>query len=308
MSKFLFLIGSFGFFTLIIAGLLHYLLRSRLRVERRLLPLIGVEEPADLTPVQTEEKSLRERVIQPIWFALRRTLSDQMPSKATMALEKRLQEAGSPFQWTAVDYRLIQFILFGVLLVGSLAFFTYTNDSMGKVMIYSFLTAALGFFYPFLYIVDKRKQRILAIEKSLSDFFDMVGVSLEAGMGLDGALYKVSKRMEGPLSKEILQALDEMKLGKSRRDAFTSLRDRVPSEPFQSVMSALIQADQFGIGMTKVLRAQTRRLREQRRQAAREKAMKAPIKMMIPMVLLIFPTLFIVILGPIIVQVITQLF
>ena len=96
-----------------------------------------------------------------------------------------------------------------------------------------------------------------------------------------------------------------MKLGKSRREAFSDLRYRVPSDQFQSIMSSLIQADQLGIGMAKILKQLTVRIREHQRELAREQAMKAPIKMMFPMVLFIFPSLFIVLLGPLVIYLIT---
>ncbi|MFK4998197.1 type II secretion system F family protein [Bacillus sp. N9] len=140
----------------------------------------------------------------------------------------------------------------------------------------------------------------------MPDYFDMVNLLLEAGMGLDMAIANVSKQTNGPLADEFIYALEDMKLGKSRREAFYDLRKRVPSDSFQSVINALIQADQLGIGMAKVLGNLTNRIREQRREAAREQAMKAPVKMLFPMIIFIFPSLFIVILGPMMIRIMTE--
>ena len=115
-----------------------------------------------------------------------------------------------------------------------------------------------------------------------------------------------ANKLKGPLSDEFTLTLEDMKLGKSRREAFYDLRKRVPSDSFQSVINALIQADQLGIGMAKVLGNLTTRIREQQREAAREQAMKAPVKMLFPMIIFIFPSLFIVILGPMAIKLITE--
>lgn len=165
--------------------------------------------------------------------------------------------------------------------------------------------AFLGFRYPMFYLAKKRTLRIKEINKQMPDFFDMVNLLLEAGVGLDSAISNVCQKKKGPLSEEFQQALEDMKLGKSRREAFYELRKRVPSDMFQSVIMAIIQADQLGIGMAKVLKNLTIRIREQRREARREQAMKAPIKMLFPMVFFIFPAIFIVILGPLVITILT---
>ena len=142
----------------------------------------------------------------------------------------------------------------------------------------------------------------------MPDFFDIVNLSIEAGMGLDAALLKVCKQTKGPLSDEFLQTLEDMSLGKSRREAFSDLRERVPVHQFQSIITSLIQADMLGVGMAKVIRSLTDRIREQRTQFAREKAMKAPVKMVFPMLLFIFPAMFIVMLGPLVIYLIQTVF
>lgn len=306
MAALVFAGASIGFFTFLAVGILTHLFKGKMQIERRVASLLtGEAQPAEQKS-EDSELSFQERVIRPIWQKLRQRVSASMPRGSVERLEKKLLDAGNPFGFSAVDYRLVQgilsFVLAGCFLILFLA------EGIGKGIAAGILAGGFGLFYTHLFLIDKKKQRVAAIDKVMPDFFDMVTISLEAGMGVDAAISKVCRQMEGPLSQEFHYAQEQMKLGKSRKEAFSELRERIPSELFQSVITALIQADQFGIGMAKVLRAQTRRIREQRRQAAREKAMKAPVKMLIPMVLFIFPVLFVVILGPLIVKAVTQWF
>jgi tight adherence protein C len=309
----IFLAAVFLFVVFFSAALLLSIYQGRIQVKNRLQMYLfdrADERAVELAISEWQQEktklSLRQRLLVPLWTQFRSLMLGKMSPQKAKDLEKMLADAGSPFGITAVDYRIIQLLLaVGFFLVIFLPFIWAAKD-MGQLALLSLAAGFFGGMYPTYYLKAKKKQRIIQIQKMMPDFFDMVNVSIEAGMGLDAAIAKVCKRMEGPLSNEFLQSLDEMKLGKSRKEAFSDLRQRIPSENFQSVMSALIQADQLGIGMAKVLRAQTHRIREQRRQAAKEKAMKAPVKMMIPMVIFMFPTLFIILLGPLVVQLVTK--
>jgi tight adherence protein C len=179
-------------------------------------------------------------------------------------------------------------------------------DNKMSVWMIAIIMAILGFRLPVFQLGKKKTARVKEINKAMPDFFDTVTLLLEAGMGLDLAIAEVAKKGKGPLSEEFLQTLEDMKLGKSRREAFYDLRKRVPADSFQSIITSLIQADQLGIGMAKALGNLTVRVREQRREAAREQAMKAPVKMLFPMVFFIFPSLFIIILGPLVIQLVTK--
>lgn len=216
-----------------------------------------------------------------------------------------IRDAGYPFR-TAVDFRLFQIVLSAGISLPILFFILPAAEN--KLLIWMMIgtMALLGFRLPVFYLGKKKTVRIKAINISMPDFFDTVNLLLEAGMGLDLALSEVSQKIKGPLADEFFQTLEDMKLGKSRREAFYDLRKRVPSDSFQGVITSLIQADQLGIGMAKVLGNLTVRIREQRREAAREQAMKAPVKMLFPMVFFIFPSLFIVILGPLVITLITK--
>jgi len=308
MAGHLFLLSSFAFFTLVYGGMTLALHKGRIRTAQRVTAFTRttkerIVKEVDLT--KSESTTALDRILKPVWVKVRKFVWMKMSSHSTATLNQKLMAAGYPFKWTAVDVRMMQGIL-GLLFFFISLLFISSGEDRGQVFLLALLSGGLGAMYPTYYLQMKKKQRVAAIEKAMPDFFDIVNVSIEAGLGLDAALLKVCKEMKGPLSDEFLQGIDKMKLGKSRREVFSGIRDRIPSQGFQSVMNALIQADQLGIGMAKVLRAQTRRIREQQRQKAKEKAMKAPVKMMIPMVLFIFPTLFIVLLGPVVIQLITR--
>jgi tight adherence protein C len=145
---------------------------------------------------------------------------------------------------------------------------------------------------------NRIKQRQLQIINSLPDILDLLTVSVEAGLGFDGALQKVTEKTKGLLAMEFNRLLQEIRMGKSRRDALRDLAERIRVEELSALVSSIIQADQLGVSIGNVLRLQSAQIRLQRRQRAEEKAMKAPIKMLIPLVLFIFPTIFLVLLGP----------
>jgi tight adherence protein C len=299
---------SFLFFTCLGFLLFHRLYRKKMVIYRRVSPLLSNQSDSE-TIIQLDEikqKTLYERLIQPQIGKFRRLAEGKFPKHKMTLIENRLQAAGYPFGLSAGDFVLLQTLLPIVMLLLFIFLLVPAADEKGKIIVLAFIGASFVYIYPSYYLGAKSKQRTKLIDKSMPDFFDMLNVSIEAGMGLDGALKKVCNQIDSPLSKEFLSTLEDMKLGKSRRQAFSELRDRIPSEFFRSVMGSIIQADQMGIGMSKVLRTQSQRIREKQRFQAKEQAMKAPVKMLIPMVFFIFPTLFIVLIGPVIINVVTQ--
>ncbi|MCL7746725.1 type II secretion system F family protein [Halalkalibacter alkaliphilus] len=260
-------------------------------------------------PKEEEDRKNRTfyvRLIRPVLLKMRLLIVGRLPKHKMAQIDRRLQAAGYPLGMSAGDFVLLQLFLPVTLFILFLLLFVPAAEETAKVVILSAIVAIFTYSYTNYYLAAKGKQRTKLIDKAMPDFFDMLNVSIEAGMGLDGALKKVCSQMDSPLSQEFLSSLEDMKLGKSRKQAFIELRDRVPSDFFKSVMSSIIQADQMGIGMSKVLRTQTVRIREKQRFTAKEQAMKAPVKMLIPMVLFIFPTLFIVLIGPVIVNLVMQ--
>jgi tight adherence protein C len=156
----------------------------------------------------------------------------------------------------------------------------------------------LGFMAPDFYLTSKASGRGNGVLEQLPDALDLLTISVEAGLGFDAALVKVTEKMKGPLSEEFKRAAGEQRIGKSRQEALRGISERVEVKELQNFISAIIQADQLGVSMSKVLRIQSEQLRQDRRQRAEEKAARAPILIMLPTVGCIFPSLFIVILAP----------
>ena len=158
--------------------------------------------------------------------------------------------------------------------------------------------AALGFFVPDFVVGSRSRKRRDAIGVALPDALDLLAVSVEAGLGFDGAVAKITEHMEGPLVDEFALTLGEIRIGEGRQDALKKMAARVSSPELASFIRAIIQADQLGISLGRILRVQAADSRNKRQLAAEEKAMKAPVKMLFPTVACIFPAMFIVILGP----------
>ncbi len=156
----------------------------------------------------------------------------------------------------------------------------------------------VGFLIPDFYLSSRAGGRAGAILDQLPDALDLLTISVEAGLGFDAAIIKVTEKMKGPLTEELKRAAAEQRVGKSRQEALRGINDRVEVKELQNLISAIIQADQLGVSMSKVLRIQSEQMRTDRRQRAEEKAARAPILIMLPTVGCIFPSLFIVILAP----------
>jgi tight adherence protein C len=157
---------------------------------------------------------------------------------------------------------------------------------------------AIGFMIPGFAINVKSRRRREAIRAQLPDALDLLAVSVEAGLGFDGAVAKLTEHMDGALAEEFSLTLGEMRIGESRHDALKKLAARADSPEVSSFCRAIIQADQLGISLGRILRVQAADSRSKRQDAAEERAMKSPIKMLFPTVIFIFPAMFIVILGP----------
>jgi tight adherence protein C len=156
----------------------------------------------------------------------------------------------------------------------------------------------MGLMLPDTVVTFKAKGRRDRIQAELPDALDLLAVSVEAGLGFDGAITKLTEHMDGPLAEEFGLTLGEMRIGESRSEALKKMAERVGSPAMSAFTRAVIQADQLGISLGRILRLQAAEARNRRQAAAEERAMKAPIKMLFPTVLFIFPAMFIVILGP----------
>jgi tight adherence protein C len=168
---------------------------------------------------------------------------------------------------------------------------------VGAVFLVPMLAVA-GFLGPDVFLTARLRSRREAIRAELPDALDLLAVSVEAGLGFDGAVTKLTEHMEGPLVQEFSLTLNQIRIGESRPVALKKMAERVSAPELSSFVRAVIQADQLGISLGRILRVQAADARNRRQAAAEEKAMKAPIKMLFPTVLFIFPAMFLVILGP----------
>jgi len=243
------------------------------------------------------QRPLSERTIRPIIQGIAGLIGRFYPQNTVRGISVKLRRAG--MENTSTEFFL------GVkgfaAVVGAIAGSSLANLLSGDVLItIGGLIGGifLGFMAPDFYLTSKASGRGNGVLEQLPDALDLLTISVEAGLGFDAALVKVTEKMKGPLSEEFKRAAGEQRIGKSRQEALRGISERVEVKELQNFISAIIQADQLGVSMSKVLRIQSEQLRQDRRQRAEEKAARAPILIMLPTVGCIFPSLFIVILAP----------
>jgi tight adherence protein C len=298
----------FFFFFLSITFFLFALMQFRVekiaKINKRLAML---SNESNIQQEQGEKsESFIKRVVTPILNKLKRNYQRKMPGEKQDYLEKKLLQAGSPLNMSPVDFRLLQISLLLLLpVVFGYYGFLLQGNAVGAFL-FGPIGLLVGLVAPNMYLKSKMQKRFKEALKELPDVLDLLTVSLEAGLGFDSALSKLVSKKEGVLGNEFQRCLEEIRLGKTRREALNGVRTRLEVEEIQRLIGAILQAEKLGIGLMKVLKVQSEEIREQRRQKAEEEAMKIPVKMLFPLVLFIFPTLFIVLLGPAVIQFMTS--
>jgi len=242
-----------------------------------------------------ERLQFRERVLLPLANKLARVALRVNPRVTVDTVRLRLLSAGmssvSPTAFLAAKAgTAIGFLCFGLAAGVSFGF-------MGG-LVFAASWAAGGFALPGIVVSGRARARKEKIKAELPDALDLLAVSVEAGLGFDGAVDKLTDNMEGPLAEEFSLTLGEMRIGESRHEALKKLAERVDTPEVAAFSRSIIQADQLGISLGRILKVQAADSRNRRQMAAEEKAMKAPIKMLFPTVAFIFPAMFLVILGP----------
>jgi tight adherence protein C len=251
-----------------------------------------------------------ERTLRPLVARLSQTSNRVASSSVRATTEKRLALAGNPGDLRVADWLGIKVV--GAIVGAILFFFLF---AIVGVLGFPFVVGALmsiiggifGYIAPEFWLGRKVKARQKAILLMIPDALDLLTISVRAGLGFDAALGKVVEKLQGPLSDEFRRALAEVRVGKARRDALRDIVPRTEVTPLTNFIGAIIQAEQLGVSISKVLQVQSEQLRIERRQRAEEQAAKAPIKMLFPLVGCIFPSLFIVILGPAIILIVLNL-
>jgi len=242
-----------------------------------------------------ELPKFRERVMIPLTTQVAKVMFKVNPKASTEGVARKLMAAG--MRNTSPNGFIASQGIFAVALgfVG-LILFGAVKPSMAPM--FALGMGVLGFMAPNFVLNSKVRARQAAVAADLPDALDLLSVSVEAGLGFDGAVQKLTEHMKGPLIEEFELALGEMRIGEGRQGALKKMADRSASPEMASFVRAIIQADQLGISLGRILRIQAGDTRLKRQLLAEEKAMKAPIKMLFPTVLFIFPAMFIVVLGP----------
>jgi tight adherence protein C len=275
-------------------------------VQARLTQLGTLEGVTSLEQIELQQPVL-DRTLRPLMRRLS-GIGTRLTSRDRVGrTESRLAEAGYPYGLRTVDFMGLKVVV--ALVVSGLAFLfvgvAMGNTSTGFVMAMGGL--AIGFFGPDFWLSRQIRARQKDILLAIPDVLDLLTISVKAGLGFDAALGKVVEKTQGPLTDEFRRTLAEVRIGKARRDALREMVARTNVPALTNFISAIIQAEQLGVAIARVLEVQSEQLRIQRRQRAEEMAAKAPIKMLFPLVGCIFPSMFIVILGPAMILIVTNL-
>ena len=243
------------------------------------------------------QESFRERAVEPMKMGLAHAVLKLSPRMPVDKVSRRLMGAGvgrtlSPTSFLAGKAVFAVLGFMGGTFLGGIA----GKGSLGILL--ALLFGFVGFLTPDMFVSFKARGRREVVRAELPDALDLLAVSVEAGLGFDAAIQKLTEHMDGPLVEEFALSLSEMRIGETRQHALEKMVQRVQAPELAAFVRAIIQADQLGISLGRILRVQATDTRNKRQAAAEERAMKAPIKMLFPTALFIFPAMFIVILGP----------
>ena len=268
-------------------------------VQARLTQL-GTMQAKNLEELELQAPFM-ERTLRPLAARLSGTVSRVTSTSFSERTEKRLALAGNPGEMRVADWLGIKAV--GTIVGAILFFFLFVVVGVLGLpfvvgVMLTLVGALFGYTIPEFWLGGRVKKRQHAILLLIPDALDLLTISVRAGLGFDAALGKVVEKLPGPLSDEFRRALAEVRVGKQRREALRDIVARTEVPPLTNFIGAIIQAEQLGVSISKVLQVQSEQLRIERRQRAEEQAAKAPIKMLFPLVGCIFPSLFIVILGP----------
>jgi tight adherence protein C len=292
---FLFAAGVFLFFRGLATAPSDDLLETRLAQFR--------DQNITLEEIELQQP-FSERFLRPALERLGAFLNTRVGRDRIISIQNKLALAGRPGNLTVngfISVKLVLGLLSGVL--GFLFFsfarfsFPFVGGVVGTILL-AVVVGILGYFFPDLWLRQKVQRRQKEIRLALPNALDLLTISVEAGLGFDAALARVTEKYKNALSEEFTQVLNEVRLGRPRLEALDDMGRRVGVEELHSFIQALIQSEQLGVGIAKVLRIQSEEMRRKRRQRAEQLAAQASLKMLFPMLIFIFPTIFIVLMGP----------
>jgi tight adherence protein C len=271
-------------------------------VEDRLNELAALGESVTLEELELSQP-FSQRVLVPLVGALSNVAQRFTPAHTIEATRHKLELAGIAHKVKAVQFTGYRVAASVVLGGASLLVVFASTIPFGQRLLIIVVAFMLGYLLPGMWLGSKISSRQEDVLKALPDALDLLTICVEAGLGFDAAMQKVAEKWDNELSQAFQRTVQEMQLGMLRREALRSMADSMDVADVTSFTAAIIQADQLGVSMAKVMRIQSDTMRLKRRQRAEEKARQAPVKMMIPLVFFIFPTILIVLLGPAILQI-----
>ena len=244
------------------------------------------------------DSSFTERVLFPLLSRTQSMGRRLTPEDASERIREKLELAGNPFGWTVERVMAGKVIGFAAALVVSLTLALIMGLSFLTTLGFVVIVSLVGYMAPNMYLYQQTFDRSEKLQRALPDAIDLLTISVESGLGFDAACAQVARNTEGPLSEEFARMLQEMQIGRGRSEALRSLAERTNLPDLRSFVSAMVQADAFGIPVGQVLRVQSSEIRVKRRQWAEEMAQKVPVKILVPLIFCILPCLFIAVLGP----------
>jgi tight adherence protein C len=266
-------------------------------IQERLAEFSVREEPISLEEIELSQR-FRERIILPFFNRIGQMASRFTPQATLESARKRLETAGNPMQMDPAFFLAMRFVL-GITF-GGLIFLVYVISGRNWLqgLGLSVLFLLIGFFFPDLWLGSRISRRQKGVFRAMPDALDLLTICVEAGLGFDAAMSKVHEKWDNDLALEFGRVIQEIRLGKLRRDALRDMAERLQVSEMTSFVAAVIQSEQLGVSMAKVLRIQSDQMRVRRRQMAEEEAHRLPIKMIFPIGILIFPSILIILLGP----------
>lgn len=288
--------------TTLALGLVGGITAERAAVGRSLAAVRAIDAaPAELR--KEVERPFSERVIAPLGDQVVGLGRRLVRADAAARIQHRLDVAGNPSGWDVARIIGVKALAAVVLTILGLMWTAGLGLSVVQAVVLSAGVGAFGFVLPNIVLYNAGLKREHEMQRALPDALDLMTVSVEAGLAFDAALAKVVRNTDGPLAQEFARLLQEMQIGQGRGEAMRAMAERSTLPDLRSFSLAIVQADQLGVPIGRVLRIQSKEMRTKRRQRAEEKAMKVPVLITIPLVLFILPCLFLIVGGPAVIQV-----
>lgn len=267
---------------------------QKTKIKRRLSEIANVDKIVK----EEDNKSFKDKLIDSISEILEKGFYRNSKENRHERLQKKLDSAGLLKNTTPLKYMSGLVISSTTLLLIAFALIYLITFSFGKSLVFAIIAVLVYLYIQNFMLLRRITWRRNKMIRDLPYTLDLILVSVEAGLSFDGAIAKVVSTIEGPISEEFAKTLKEIRMGINRKTAMKNMSARCGIKELSALNTAIIQADELGVSLSKIIKIQAVSLREDRKQRAREKAMKAPVKILIPLILFIFPTIFIVILGP----------